>query len=320
MLKVFELFAGIGAPTMALKALNIKIENVGISEIENLSVQGYYKLHGEVKNYGDIREITEPPVCDFIHASSPCKSFSRPGKRDGLSGESGLILDFYRIMEYYYKNNCLPTYVSFENVPDLQIYFPKVYQQLLDNLDKWGYNSYSSVLKAYDFGNPTRRERLFVIGIRKDKDNGKFKMPEPTERATTMAPYLLNEVNKKFFVKEGTPFRKSEAPRRNIGQRIGYLVKSVDKPKQDNLVYDRNDIAPTITAASTYYYIEDKGSFRRLVPEELWGISGYSKEDWEKIKSFSDFRIDQFIGNSIALGPLKAIYSNLKEAFNWEEN
>ena len=101
---------------------------------------------------------------------------------------------------------------------------------------------------------------------------------------------------------------------------IGYLVKSVDKPKQDNLVYDRNDIAPTITAASTYYYIEDKGSFRRLVPEELWGISGYSKEDWEKIKSFSDFRIDQFIGNSIALGPLKAIYSNLKEAFNWEEN
>lgn len=75
-LKVIELFSGIGAPRMALKSLGIDHEVIGISEILSTSINIYNLLHGETKNYGDIRNIEELPKCDLIHFSSPCIDFS----------------------------------------------------------------------------------------------------------------------------------------------------------------------------------------------------------------------------------------------------
>jgi len=50
-----------------------------------------------------------------------------------------------------------------------------------------------------------------------------------------------------------------------------------------------------------------------LAPEELWGIMGFKSQDFFKIKNeFSKSGLKHLIGNSIALGPLTAIYKNLK--------
>lgn len=76
-MKVIELFAGIGAPHMALNKNNIDVEVVGISEIEKSAIEMYNIIHGETKNFGDITKIKSLPYCDFLHFSSPCQSFSR---------------------------------------------------------------------------------------------------------------------------------------------------------------------------------------------------------------------------------------------------
>ena len=57
-IKVFEAFSGIGAQAEALKELGIDYDVVGISEIDKFAIKGYEAIHGHVKNYGDIRDMS----------------------------------------------------------------------------------------------------------------------------------------------------------------------------------------------------------------------------------------------------------------------
>lgn len=62
-LRTFEAFAGYGSQLMALRRLEkqfpdkIKVEPVGIAEIDKYAIQAYQAVHGDVKNYGDISKI-----------------------------------------------------------------------------------------------------------------------------------------------------------------------------------------------------------------------------------------------------------------------
>ena len=71
MLKVIELFAGVGAQAEALKRANIKHEVIAISEIDKYAIQTYRKLHGWVTNLGDIKKIEELPQADLWTYSFP---------------------------------------------------------------------------------------------------------------------------------------------------------------------------------------------------------------------------------------------------------
>lgn len=315
-LKVIELFSGIGAPAMALRNNNINYQSIGVSEIDKFAIEAYNLIHGETKNFGDITKIEELPYCDFLHASTPCQSFSNAGKREGIKGESGLIYEFYRLMENYCERDLKPKFISYENVPELKTNFEDVYNELIENIEKWGYNVYSSILNAVNYNNPTKRSRLFIIGIRKDIDDNSFKMPTEQNFTKLTISSFLQESREETF-RDGYIFHKAKGERKNPGQYIGYLEFGVNRPNQSNKVYDKNDICPTITANGSLFYIEieERGTrrYRALYEQELWQIMGFSIEDYLKVKGhFSRNRIIHFIGNSIALGPLEAIYKNLK--------
>lgn len=59
-IRLFEAFAGYGSQLMAMRRLEqafpdkIKVEPIGISEIDKYALAAYQAVHGEVKNYGDI--------------------------------------------------------------------------------------------------------------------------------------------------------------------------------------------------------------------------------------------------------------------------
>ena len=316
-MKVIELFAGIGAPRMVLNELGIKHETIGISEIDNNAIKIYNTIHGETYNFGDIRQIGSLPYCDFIHCSSPCQSFSQAGKMDGIKGESGLIYEFYRLMEDYKTRNELPKYISFENVPNLKTKFIDVFQDFIYRLENWGYNVYNEILNANYFDCVSKRERLFIVGIRKDIDNGKFSMPENNKNNfinKRLKDYLSTEVDEKFYWPHEVKFHKLKDDEEKIAtiRRIGWLETACGKETQSNGVLSKNGLCPTITCSMQALVREDNGRFRKLTPEEYWKIMQFSKEDYLKIKDkFSKSAITKVCGNSIALGPLKAIYNNL---------
>ena len=314
-MKVIELFAGIGAPTMALKSINIPYETVGISEIDQFAIKAYNLIHGETVNFGDISKIEQLPPCDFLHASSPCQSFCDCGKHDGIKGESGLIFEFYRLLEKYQEQDMLPKYISYENVPELKNVYTEVFVDLCDRLEKLGYNVYHDILESYNFGNPTTRKRLFLIAIRKDMDKGKFSMPQKGNVKESMEEYLLDNVDKKFYVEENVEFSPAKRKVRKKNQRIGYLIVGKNKASQTNRVFARNECCPCICRKDARYWIPEGDTYRRLTPKELWLISGYSEEDYQKIEGqFATTRMGSLIGNSISLGPLQEIYRKLFES------
>jgi DNA (cytosine-5)-methyltransferase 1 len=101
MLKVIELFAGIGSQTQALQNLGIEHEVVAISEIDKYALTAYEALHGKVQSLGDITKIGRLPQADLWTYSSPCVDISLAGKQAGLHGgtRSGLLWEVERLLK-----------------------------------------------------------------------------------------------------------------------------------------------------------------------------------------------------------------------------
>ena len=73
---------------------------------------------------------------------------------------------------------------------------------VLSDLDNAGYNSYWKVLNAKNYGIPQNRERVFIVSIRKDLDNGKFKFPEPFDNRLRLKDLLEDEVDERFYISD----------------------------------------------------------------------------------------------------------------------
>ena len=94
MIKLVELFGGIGAVRKALERENIEFESVGYVEIDKNACKSYNALYNE--NYSPMSvcdyHLPEEQIDLLVHGSS-CISFSTAGKRDGGAEGSGTILD-----------------------------------------------------------------------------------------------------------------------------------------------------------------------------------------------------------------------------------
>lgn len=169
--------------------------------------QAVFKL-----NLGDIdgRDITQVPVedipeCDIITAGFPCQPFSNAGNRRGVYDERGeLYLECLRIIE-----SKQPKAVLFENVKGLLSSKHQSGKKLIDvikeDLEKLGYRVTYKVVNASDYGVPQNRERMILVGLR--KDIGKtFKFPPIQEDKSKLTlKYILD-------VPAGTPNQESYWP------------------------------------------------------------------------------------------------------------
>ena len=86
MLRLIELFAGVGSQIQALKNLGIECEPVAICEIDKYAIEAYEKLHGKVLNLGDISQVDpkDIPDCDLLTYSFPCQDISVAGAQAGF--------------------------------------------------------------------------------------------------------------------------------------------------------------------------------------------------------------------------------------------
>lgn len=109
---------------------------------------------------------------------------------------SSLLVEWLRIIR---ANK--PKWAIYENVKALTSKkFKETFQMFLDELSEYGYNTYWQVLNAKDFGIPQNRERVYVIIVRKDLDNGKFVFPEPFESDIALKDVLEDQVDESYYV------------------------------------------------------------------------------------------------------------------------
>ena len=216
MLKVIELFAGIGSQTKALKNIGVKHEVVAICEFDRYADQSYRAVHGEVNNLGDITKVKELPYCDLLTYSFPCQDISVAGKGQGLSRDSGtrsgLLWEVERLLK---QMPIKPKYLLLENVKNLVGKKNKAdFEEWLNELDKMGYVNYWDILNAKNYGIPQNRERVFVVSIRKDVnaerkpyevgwvDNMTYKFPDPFDNGLRLEDMLEDEVDEKYYVSQ----------------------------------------------------------------------------------------------------------------------
>lgn len=204
-LRLIELFAGIGSQTQALTNIGVPHTVVGISEIDKYAIQSYKAMHGEVTNFGDIREIKSLPDADLWTYSFPCQDISVAGKGAGIKEgtRSGLLFEVERLLITASENGNLPKYLLLENVKNL------VSKKFKADFDRWlyflsslGYTNYWQILNAKDFGIPQNRERVFCVSIRGEHKS--FKFPEKRELKLRLRDMIDEVVDEKYYLKEST--------------------------------------------------------------------------------------------------------------------
>ena len=206
-MKLLSLFSGIGAPEAALKRMGVDYELVGFSEIDKYAARSYCAIHGvdESLNAGNITKVDEaklPKDIDLVTYGFPCQDISNAGKQKGLFNEdgsktrSGLFFDALRIIQV-----AQPKVAIAENVKALTgKKFKNEFELVLRSLEEAGYVNHWKVLNAADFGIPQNRERVFIVSIRKELDDGSFIFPDGFELKTKLKDVLEKRVPEKFYL------------------------------------------------------------------------------------------------------------------------
>ena len=232
-LRLIELFAGIGSQTQALTNIGVPHTVVGISEIDKYAIQSYKAMHGEVTNFGDIREIKSLPDADLWTYSFPCQDISVAGKGAGIKEgtRSGLLFEVERLLITASENGNLPKYLLLENVKNLvSKKFKADFDRWLAFLESLGYSNYWQILNAKDYGIPQNRERVFCVSIR--GEHKPFKFPEKRELKLRLRDMIDEIVDEKYYLKEST---------------IRSIVNSSFNSRRDS-IRNGDDVAYTILA------------------------------------------------------------------------
>ena len=184
-LETFEMFAGYGGGSFALKKLGKKFECVGYSEIDKLASQCYEQNH-KAEAVGDCREINPWSLdyFDLLMAGFPCQSFSIAGKGLGeLDTRGTLFNEIIRVAEIK-----KPGYMLLENVKGLVSKKHKpTFDKILSELDRIGYDVFHKVCNTKLHGIPQNRDRIFFVCFRKDLEcSPNLKKPNINNPCTEM--------------------------------------------------------------------------------------------------------------------------------------
>jgi DNA (cytosine-5)-methyltransferase 1 len=186
---VLELFAGAGGLAVGMEKAGLKC--VALNEIDKWACQTLRKnrphwkvLEGDIRNF-DFSEYHNK--IDIVTGGFPCQAFSYAGKKLGLADARGtLFYEFARVVQEVNPPICIG-----ENVRGLLSHDNgKTLEGMASILDEIGYNVVPvQVLKAINFKVPQKRERLILVGVRKDIPL-KYEYPTPYKKVYNLSAAL----------------------------------------------------------------------------------------------------------------------------------
>jgi len=290
-----DLFAGIGG-------IRLGFESVGghcvfSSEWDKNAAKTYEANFGEKPN-GDITKIDPSSIPDFdiLLGGFPCQPFSVIGDKEGFRHETQGTL-FFNIEKILLAKR--PKAFMLENVRNLTAHDKgRTFKVILAHLQDAGYTVYHKVLNALDYGVPQKRERIIIVGFRKNIPFA-YPKPLPIEKRATVKGFIDPEAekDKSLFVKAA--IRESRLQRNS----------NPDFPKP---YISHENVAGSITphnfscalragASANYILINDE---RRPSARELLRIQGFP-DTYKVVVPYG--HIKHQTGNSVAVPVIKAV-------------
>lgn len=194
-----ELFAGAGGLALGLEMAGFS--HLGLVEFDKYAAATLKKNR---KNWNvlceDIEDVAKRDLekefkirkyeLELLSGGAPCQSFSYAGKRLGIEDTRGTM--FYHYATFLKKLQ--PKMFLFENVKGMLSHDKgNTFSTILDVFKEQGYIVQYSVLNAVDYNVAQKRERLIVVGIRKDLENIiDFKFPEKKEKKLVLRDILTD--------------------------------------------------------------------------------------------------------------------------------
>lgn len=307
--KFIDLFAGIGGIRLAYQNLGGKC--VFSSEWNNFAKKTYEANFGEVP-FGDITQISEKsiPDHDILLGGFPCQPFSIAGvsKKNALGRKHGfldetqgtLFFDIARIIEHK-----KPKAFMLENVKNLISHDKgNTFRVIKNTLQELGYSVHFQVLNGKHFV-PQNRERILIVGFRKEIFNGKenFNFPKLPEPNSAIREILQEEIDPKYTLSDKlwNYLQDYAAKHKAKGNGFGFGLA------------DLNGISRTISAR--YYkdgseiLIPQNGiNPRRLTPRECARLQGFP-DNFEI--PVSDNQAYKQFGNSVTVPLIQAVGKQL---------
>ena len=189
--KLLELFAGAGGLAIGMERAGF--ESVLLNEIDAAACKTLRKNrpHWNVVE-GDITKLDFTSYrnqIDILSGGFPCQAFSYAGKKLGFEDTRGtLFFEFARAVK---ETN--PKVLIAENVRGLLAHDKgRTLTAITNVIDELGYHLVPPrVLKAVFYKVPQKRERLLLVGIRKDLASSvEFRWPSPYHRILTLQDAL----------------------------------------------------------------------------------------------------------------------------------
>ena len=283
-----DLFSGIGGFRLGLEMAGFKC--IFSSEIDKHCRIAYKNNFGTMP-MGDITKIsiTDIPDHEILAGGFPCQSFSICGKRRGFADKRGDL--FFRICEIIESKQ--PKIIFLENVKYL-IYHDKgaTLDLILSSLNSLGYHVSFKILNSLYFGVPQNRERIIIIGAKKDEFsfntinyNYKFDIK--------LSDFLDKEGDFEYLQREDYTLIDNPVKQKGSGLLfVGYRNKGIWKKgvrpntkhlsrvhRQPNRIYSVLGTHPTIPSQETsgrfFIYIPEKQKVRKLTMRECYRIMGF---------------------------------------------
>ncbi len=269
-MKVVSLFSGAGGLDLGFVMAGHKI--IWANDCYNDAVETYRKNIGEHIVCNDIADIdsADIPDCEIVIGGFPCQGFSVANTKRTVEDERNkLYLQLVRVI-----SQKQPKFFLAENVKGLlSLAKGKVFEMILSDFIRPGYNVSYKVLNAADYGVPQIRQRIIIVGVRKNL-NFEYKFPLPTHNAEGTENLLkwvsvgsaLSDIPDPDTPNEMTNHDYSKY-KLNFNGYLGHRVLNPDKP------------APTVTARG-----DDKGgvvvlphpnAMRRMSCRELATIQSF---------------------------------------------
>lgn len=259
---------------------------VNFCEFDKYAIKSYCAIHGvdESLNLGDITKVDETKLEDFnmICGGSPCQDFSVAGKQKGSvwtckdcgheynplivhwsqrnkcphcnsenieKTRSSLLVEYLRVIR---ANK--PNFGMYENVKNIvgKQFRDTTFKLFEDELHEYGYSTYWKVLNAKDYGIPQNRERVYLIFIKKDLDNGKFVFPEGFDNGIRLKDVLEDEVDEKYYISDDkvqrflTNLKLNNEHITDVPVRLGNVYGEQFGTGYAGNVWDKEAISPTL--------------------------------------------------------------------------
>ncbi len=185
-----ELFAGAGGLAIGLEEAGIKC--LALNEFDHWACETLRKnrpdwnvIEDDVKNVSFSNLKGE---VDIVTGGFPCQVFSYAGKKLGLNDARGtLFYEFARVVQ-----ETMPAICVGENVRGLLTHENgRTIEGMVSILDEIGYNVITPrIFKTIFYKVPQKRERVLIVGIRKDFNHHLFEFPKPFKKVYTIKDAL----------------------------------------------------------------------------------------------------------------------------------